>query len=67
MGGAPPRRGQAIPGRPQEKLARKRPCLTRDRAHINTAVREAKLRNPNRPAAVYDFIRDLLLKQFDLV
>jgi (1->4)-alpha-D-glucan 1-alpha-D-glucosylmutase len=39
----------------------------RDRAFIERAVREAKRRNPNRPAAVYDFIRDLLLKRADYI
>jgi (1->4)-alpha-D-glucan 1-alpha-D-glucosylmutase len=34
-----------------------------DRWAIEHAVREAKHRNPNRPAAVYDFVSDLLLKQ----
>ncbi|MNC97928.1 hypothetical protein D3C83_157460 [compost metagenome] len=30
-------------------------------------MREAKRRNPNRPAAVYDFVRDLLLKKADYI
>ncbi len=34
-----------------------------DRRAIEHAVRAAKHRNPNRPAAVYDFVRDLLLKR----
>src|SRR5688572_16025134 len=34
-----------------------------DRRAIEYAVREAKRRNPNRPAAVYDFVSDLLLKR----
>jgi (1->4)-alpha-D-glucan 1-alpha-D-glucosylmutase len=39
------------------------PLSDRDRAYIERAVREAKRRNPNRPGAVYDFVRDLLLKK----
>jgi (1->4)-alpha-D-glucan 1-alpha-D-glucosylmutase len=39
----------------------------RDRAFIGQAVREAKRRNPNRPGAVYDFVRDLLLKKADYI
>jgi (1->4)-alpha-D-glucan 1-alpha-D-glucosylmutase len=35
----------------------------RDRSYIERAVREAKRRNPTRPHAVYDFVRDLLLKR----
>ncbi len=46
---------------------RDRSVSARDRAYINSAVREAKRRNPNRPAAVYDFIRDLLLKRADFI
>jgi (1->4)-alpha-D-glucan 1-alpha-D-glucosylmutase len=38
-----------------------------DRNAIERAVREAKRRNPNRPAAVYDFVRDLLLKKADYI
>src|SRR5687767_9450286 len=38
-----------------------------DRHAIERAVREAKRRNPNRPAAVYDFVRDLLLKKTDYI
>ena len=38
-----------------------------DRHAIERAVREAKRRNSNRPAAVYDFIRDLLLKKTDYI
>jgi (1->4)-alpha-D-glucan 1-alpha-D-glucosylmutase len=34
-----------------------------DRRAIEHAVRRAKHRNPNRPAAVYDFVSDLLLKR----
>jgi (1->4)-alpha-D-glucan 1-alpha-D-glucosylmutase len=37
--------------------------LDRDRAYVERAVGEAKRRNPNRPAAVYDFVRDLLLRE----
>jgi (1->4)-alpha-D-glucan 1-alpha-D-glucosylmutase len=39
----------------------------RDRGFIGQAVREAKRRNPNRPGAVYDFVRDLLLKKADYI
>jgi (1->4)-alpha-D-glucan 1-alpha-D-glucosylmutase len=39
----------------------------RDREYIERAVREAKRRNPNRPAAVYNFVRDLLLKKADYI
>ena len=38
-----------------------------DRSCIERAVREAKRRNPNRPAAVYHFVRDLLLKKADYI
>jgi (1->4)-alpha-D-glucan 1-alpha-D-glucosylmutase len=38
-----------------------------DRRAIEHAVRAAKHRNPNRPAAVYDFVRDLLLKRVDYI
>jgi (1->4)-alpha-D-glucan 1-alpha-D-glucosylmutase len=38
-----------------------------DRLAIERAVREAKRRNPNRAAAVYDFVRDLLLKKADYI
>jgi (1->4)-alpha-D-glucan 1-alpha-D-glucosylmutase len=38
-----------------------------DRKAIDRAVREAKRRNPNRPGAVYDFVRDLLLKKADYI
>ena len=38
-----------------------------DHRAIEHAVRAAKLRNPNRPAAVYDFVRDLLLKRADYI
>ncbi len=39
----------------------------RDRTYIERAVREAKRRNPNRPAAVYDFVRDVLLRRADYI
>jgi (1->4)-alpha-D-glucan 1-alpha-D-glucosylmutase len=39
----------------------------RDRVYIERAVREAKRRNPDRPAAVYDFVRDLLLRRADYI
>jgi (1->4)-alpha-D-glucan 1-alpha-D-glucosylmutase len=39
----------------------------RDRAYVERAVSEAKRRNPNRPPAVYDFVRDLLLKRADYI
>ena len=39
------------------------PVSDRDRSYIERAVYDAKRRNPNRPAAVYDFVRDLLLKK----
>ena len=39
----------------------------RDRTYIERAVREAKRRNPNRPAAVYDFVRDVLLSSADYI
>ena len=39
--------------------------VPRDRTYIDRAVDEAKRRNPNRPAAVYDFIRDVLLRRAD--
>ena len=38
-----------------------------DRSAIERAVREAKRRNPQRPVAVYDFVRDLLLKKADYI
>jgi len=38
-----------------------------DRGFIQRAVRAAKRRNPNRPAAAYDFVRDLLLKKADFL
>src|SRR4029453_15503973 len=38
-----------------------------DRGAIERAVREARRRNPNRPAAVYQFVRDLLLKRVDYI
>jgi (1->4)-alpha-D-glucan 1-alpha-D-glucosylmutase len=37
----------------------------RDRGYIQQALREAKRRNPNRPAAVYNFIADLLTRRAD--
>jgi (1->4)-alpha-D-glucan 1-alpha-D-glucosylmutase len=39
----------------------------RDREYIERAVREAMRRNPNRPAAVYHFVRDLLLKRSEFI
>ena len=39
----------------------------RDRRYIEHAVAEAKRRNPNRPRAVFNFVRDLLLKQADYI
>ena len=39
----------------------------RDRGFIAQAVREAKRRNSNRPGAVYDFVRDLLLRKADYI
>jgi (1->4)-alpha-D-glucan 1-alpha-D-glucosylmutase len=39
----------------------------RDRQYIEFAVAEAKRRNPGRPRAVFDFVRDLLLKQADYI
>jgi (1->4)-alpha-D-glucan 1-alpha-D-glucosylmutase len=39
----------------------------RDREYIEHAVAEAKRRNPGRPRAVFDFVRDLLLKQADYI
>ncbi len=39
----------------------------RDRQYIERAVREAKRRNPNRPAPVYHFVRDLLLKRGEFI
>jgi (1->4)-alpha-D-glucan 1-alpha-D-glucosylmutase len=38
---------------------------TRDRAYIERAVMEATRRNPDRPHAVYDFVRDVLLRRAD--
>jgi (1->4)-alpha-D-glucan 1-alpha-D-glucosylmutase len=38
-----------------------------DRTAIERAVREARRRNLNRPAAVYQFVRDLLLKRADYI
>jgi (1->4)-alpha-D-glucan 1-alpha-D-glucosylmutase len=39
----------------------------RDREYIEYAVAEAKRRNPGRPRAVFDFVRNLLLKQADYI
>ena len=39
----------------------------RDRRYIEHAVAEAKRRNPGRPRAVFDFVRNLLLKQADYI
>jgi (1->4)-alpha-D-glucan 1-alpha-D-glucosylmutase len=39
----------------------------RDREYIEYAVAEAKRRNPGRPRAVFNFVRDLLLKQADYI
>ena len=41
------------------------PLLDRDRAYIHMAVARAKRRNPALSAEVYDFIREILLKQAD--
>lgn len=38
-----------------------------DRRYIDAAVAEAKRRNPGRPRAVFDFVRNLLLKQADAI
>ena len=38
-----------------------------DRRYIEHAVKEAKRRNPRHPGVVFDFIRDLLLKQVDYI
>ena len=38
-----------------------------DRRYIEYAVSEAKRRNPGRPRAVFEFVRDLLLKQADYI
>jgi (1->4)-alpha-D-glucan 1-alpha-D-glucosylmutase len=38
-----------------------------DRRYIEHAVAAAKRRNPGRPRAVFDFVRDLLLKQADYI
>ena len=43
------------------------PVRRRDREYIEHAVAEAKRRNPGRPRAVFDFVRDLLLKQADYI
>ena len=47
--------------------AREEGVSERDRRFIEQAVRDAKRRNPARPAAVYDFVRDLLLKKADYI
>jgi (1->4)-alpha-D-glucan 1-alpha-D-glucosylmutase len=47
--------------------AREPDVSTHDREYIERAVRIAKRRNPNRPAPVYDFVRDLLLKKADYI
>ena len=39
----------------------------RDRKYVEHAVAEAKRRNPARPRAVFNFVRDLLLKQADYI
>ncbi len=39
----------------------------RDLGYIHRAVREAKRRNPNRPAAVYNFVGDLLTRKVDFL
>ncbi|MGE3402449.1 MAG: malto-oligosyltrehalose synthase [Vicinamibacterales bacterium] len=38
------------------------PVSDRDRGYIERAVRDARRRNPRRPGVVFDFVRDLLLK-----
>ena len=38
------------------------PVSDRDRGYIDHAVSEAKRRNPRQPGVVFDFVRDLLLK-----
>jgi (1->4)-alpha-D-glucan 1-alpha-D-glucosylmutase len=38
-----------------------------DRRYIDAAVTEAKRRNPGHPRAVFDFVRNLLLKQADAI
>jgi (1->4)-alpha-D-glucan 1-alpha-D-glucosylmutase len=43
------------------------PVSVQDRQAIERAVRAAKHHNPNRPAAVYDFVCDLLLKRADYI
>jgi (1->4)-alpha-D-glucan 1-alpha-D-glucosylmutase len=43
------------------------PVSERDRSYIEHAVLEAKRRNPGRPPLVFDFVRDLLLKQADYI
>jgi (1->4)-alpha-D-glucan 1-alpha-D-glucosylmutase len=41
--------------------------LDRDRGYVERAVSDAKRRNPNRPAAVYDFVGDLLLREAEYI
>ena len=43
------------------------PVSDRDRGYIERAVRDARQRNPRRPAVVFDFVRDLLLKKADFI
>jgi len=47
--------------------AREERAGDRDRRYVEYAVAEAKRRNPARPRAVFDFVRDLLLKQADYI
>ena len=51
-----------LPGLPHLRQRPRAAVSERDRDYIEHAVREAKRRNPNRPGAVYDFVRDLLLQ-----
>jgi (1->4)-alpha-D-glucan 1-alpha-D-glucosylmutase len=43
------------------------PVSERDREYVERATLEAKRRNPHQPAAVFDFVRDLLLKRADYI
>jgi (1->4)-alpha-D-glucan 1-alpha-D-glucosylmutase len=43
------------------------PPSGRDREYIESAVKDAKRRNPGRPRLVFDFVRDLLLKKADYI
>jgi (1->4)-alpha-D-glucan 1-alpha-D-glucosylmutase len=43
------------------------PVSERDREYIERATSEAKRRNRSRPAFVFDFVRDLLLKKADYI